>query len=315
MHTEKLSKRTGKAKTQIGCRLLLPLLGFGRLNEQEGQDPMTYRNPIREQAAAKAAEVLMQRFGIETAFDKPKIGLVLGTGWGDTFHPVDQQRCSFQEIDGLGGLDVLAGHARKVVYGSVHGNPVIALSGRIHMNESPSPEHGDKVRLHIEMLARLGVKKFIFTAAVGSLTAKIPVGSIVGVDGFVTLYAPDMPLKTGEFVSPEDMLIKSSAANTAAKLNNLEYCTGGHVMVRGPFFEGRKYDKRLLAASGASVVGMSILPETCVAALYDIPVLALGFVTNTAVEEHSHKTNQERSKNAAKKLGEFLDTLISFTTA
>jgi purine nucleoside phosphorylase len=86
----------------------------------------------------------------------------------------------------------------------------------------------------------------------------------------------------------------------------------GHVMVRGPFFEGRRYDKKLLAASGASMVGMSILPETCVAALYPgTRVLALCFVTNTAVEEHSHEENLARAKTASALLGGYLTRIVS----
>ena len=82
-------------------------------------------------------------------------------------------------------------------------------------------------------------------------------------------------------------------------------------MVRGPFFEGRKYDKTTLARTGASVVGKSVLPEACVASVYDgVRVLALSFVTNDDVEEHSHEENQRAAKAAAPKLGDFLSEVI-----
>ena len=80
-------------------------------------------------------------------------------------------------------------------------------------------------------------------------------------------------------------------------------------MVRGPFFEGRRYDKAVLAATGAAVIGMSVLPEACVAALYaGVEVLAVAHVTNTAVEAHSHDVILQRAQDATETLRRVLGT-------
>ena len=102
------------------------------------------------------------------------------------------------------------------------------------------------------------------TSAVGSLSSDLPVGSIGVVNGFVTVYAPGCHFGAVSLARPEDTLdptLRKIALKNAA---NLWRPKSVSVMVRGPFFEGRRYDKSLLVKSGAGVVGMSILPEACV---------------------------------------------------
>lgn len=279
----------------------------------------TDRNAQRETEARRAADyvrVVLRGSGRKPA--KRPIGLVLGTGWGDVLKPKYAVEIPFGDIPGFGELAALEGHARRLVIGTLGGKDVVALRGRVHLNEAPcDPQVVRMVRLQTEMLLQLGVQTLIVTSAVGSLRGALPVGGIAVVDGFVTLYAPEMPMWAGEFVSPDDTL------DPALQAIALEVCplvakTVGHVMVRGPFFEGRKYDKKLLATatraevagSGAGVVGMSMLPEACIAALYGARVLGLGFVTNDDVAEHSHDENQRRAKEAAPHLRGFLERIV-----
>lgn len=267
-------------------------------------------------AAESAAAFLRQNLGI----DNVQMGLVLGTGWGETLRLDDMQSVPFSEIPGfenLAAFGKIEGHSRTVLYGTIKRIPVIALKGRVHLNEDPGPIPSILVRLQVAMLMELGVKRLIVTSAVGSLVEEVRVHDVLVVDGFVTLFAPPMPLFSGEFVSPEDVLDNDFAALAYRIGNELSDITdswakrGGHVMVRGPFFEGRKYDKRFLASTGASVVGMSALPEATVAALYsDAKVLCLGFVTNSAFEKHSHESNQARAHESEECLGTLLEQIV-----
>lgn len=269
------------------------------------------RNEEREAAAKKAAQVIRQKLNIPK--NVAPIGLVLGTGWGSVLAVKDSRGIAFSQIPGFESLKALEGHARQVVFGYLEDKPVIFLRGRVHMNEAPSdPSLARMVRLQIEMLLRLGVKTLIVTSAVGSLSSALPVGSIGIVNGFVTIYAPEMPLWGGEFCSPEDTLDPALRQIALQERGELLAAEVGHVMVRGPFFEGRRYDKPLLAKSGAGVVGMSVLPEACIAALYsDARILALCFVTNNALEKHSHEENLARAKAASGLLGGYLSRLIA----
>lgn len=271
----------------------------------------TVRNAQREAEAARAAEYVRECLrGLGRAPAEHPIGLVLGTGWGDVLKFDNAVEIPFGEIPGFGELAALEGHARRLVIGTLGGRDVVALRGRVHLNEAPcDPNVARMVRLQTEMLLQLGAQTLIVTSAVGSLRGALEVGQIAVVKGFVTLYAPEMPMWAGEFVSPDDALDPALQA-IAHEVCPLVAKTVGHVMVRGPFFEGRTYDKALLAASGAGVVGMSMLPEACIAALYNAKVLGLGFVTNDDVAEHSHDENQLRAREAAPHLCSFLTRIV-----
>ena len=270
-----------------------------------------HRNRGCEDRAQFAARYIQARFPILAH----PIGIVLGTGWGDVLKVDDAVGMSYRDIPGFGSLSDLEGHARQLVIGKIQGVPVCCLRGRVHLNEAPAdPQLAQMVRLQVEMLLALGVRTLIITSAVGGLSngkgRPFGVGDVIAVDGFVTLYAPEMPLYAGEFCSPEDTLDPKLLLMAIEEQGKLLVRVGGHVMVRGPFFEGRRYDKRLLAASGADVVGMSMLPEACVAALYEARVLGLGFVTNDDQETHSHETNLVRAKASASELGGFLERIV-----
>lgn len=253
----------------------------------------------------------------------PEIALVLGTGWGGSLELQGQREIPFQNIacfpnsvcfPGHSLLEI-PGHARKVICGDLGKKRVIALSGRVHLNENPlDPEVPKMVRLQIQMLLEMGVRKFILTNAVGSLDPECRVGEIVIVDGLVTLFAPSMPLFAGEFCSPEDTLsgnmLHIARECTSLTGHELPSHLGGYAMVAGPFFEGRLYDKRILRKCGASCVGMSLLPELCTIALYGGKALCLSFITNSADEEHSHETNQARAKESSALLGSYLRQII-----
>lgn len=278
-----------------------------------------YRDQSREYVARIAADTLRVKSQLPLPFasgNNGPIGLILGTGWGDVLQIENPYRISLADIPGFGALTKLEGHARELMIGRVSGRQVLVLRGRIHLNEVPAdPELFKMVRLQVEMLLQLGACQLILTSAVGALRPQngampLSVGDVCAIDGFVTLFAPDMPLWAGEFCSPEDTLNLRLREIALAERGELRVSVGGHVMVRGPFFEGRRYDKRLLAQTGASVVGMSILPEACVAALYGARVLALGFVTNSDIETHSHETNLAQAKSAAAKLGGLLERIV-----
>jgi len=239
------------------------------------------------------------------------IGVILGTGW-DVLQNRETREIPLSDIPGFNSLPELDGHARVLSIGYIAGKLVIALRGRIHLNEAPNdPNITRMVRLQTEMLIELGVKTLIVTSAVGSLSMMLKVGTIAIIDGFITLYAPEMPLWAGEFCSPDDA-ISQELIKIASDAQREEINTSivSHVMLRGPFFEGRKYDKPLLAESGGKVVGMSMLPEACVAALCGIKILCLGFITNSMFEIHSHETNQARAKKVSTHLGDYLIRII-----
>ena len=268
------------------------------------------RNQAREKVAITAAEFIINMCPEFSPNDCP-IGLILGTGWGDVLEINYAQEIPLMAIPGFSNLETLEGHKRSLIIGYVEGKRVLVLSGRIHLNEAPCDQNLVKmVRLQTEMLFQLGVKTLITTSAVGSLNSSICVGDVTIIDGLVTLFAPEMPLWAGEFISPEDTINQELINIAQEESGSIRTSTAGHAMVRGPFFEGRKYDKNILADTGAKVVGMSILPDACVTALYGAKMLALCFVTNNTFSIHSHEENVVRARKSSGLLGQYLVKII-----
>ena len=249
--------------------------------------------------------------------DNSPIGVILGTGWGDKLELQNARELPMAEMNAFKtGLDELAGHSRKYVYGRCEGVPVLALSGRIHLNERPAdPDLQRMVRQQVECMILIGAKKVVLTCAAGSLKDYVKVGSVVIIDGFVSTFLGDRPLFAGEFCCADDVL-SPQMISVAEKLGSSYsggVAVGGHVYYRGPNFEGRKYDKPLLRQTGATVVGMSVLPEALVCATYKhVKVLALAFVTNDDVEEHSHETNLDRAQKMGPELSRYLRSIICY---
>jgi purine-nucleoside phosphorylase len=288
-----------------------------------------------EKEAASAAEDIRCFFGFKKSL-RIKTAILLGTGWGNAFTVGGFRKMPLTEISGFTHLDrfkQVEGHERLLLYGEFGGEQVLALKGRIHLNESIMDYQLYRmVRLQVEMLFHLGVKNFIITSAVGSLDEGIEVGDVAVVNSLLTLFAPNMPLKGGEFCSPEDVL---PSINTQDRIFSLAQEVGlkaipaTHAMVLGPFFESRKVDKVVLKMLGADVVGMSLLPELCISALYKdeeveeinhitgekmilggIKPIGVCFVTNSSSEIHSHETNQERAIAKQVLLTRFLEKIV-----
>jgi purine nucleoside phosphorylase len=256
---------------------------------------------------------IIPRFPLDS--DRPRVGLILGTGWGDAIALDPRFEIPLRELPGfkaLRDLQEIKGHARRLQVATISDQEVVAMLGRIHLNEGPcDPNVVRMARLQVEMLLHCGVQCLIVTAAVGSLSEEYNVGDIAVIDGLLTLFAPDPPLWGGEFCSPEDSFDPHLIETALSEHGNLVAKRAVHAMLRGPQFESRRYDKPVLRKARAGVVGMSILPEACIANLYGIPVLALGFVTNDPTEEHSHETNQERMRRRAPELGNYLARIIA----
>lgn len=297
---------------------------------------MKNENPINElkREAQAIANFIKDELQIS---EEPLIGIVLGTGFGDKLKFDDNKFLSRKLINTSLEFESLIpteGHEKTYKYGSINGVKVLALSGRVHMNENPTDPKSivRMVRLQIQIMLELGVKKLILTCSAGALNPSFVPGNLIVIDSLVTVFAPQMPLFGGEFTSPEDTLskslielaietpynapIKSNSNSSQPEMNfepevSLKLPRGSYAMVRGPFFEGRKHDKGILRNNGADCVGMSILPECCIASLYsEVEVLALAFISNDAEGKHSHEENLAKAKECSSALSAYLNQLL-----
>ena len=109
--------------------------------------------------AEHAARVIRSRSKLE-----PRIALVLGSGLGGFADEFDEAvGIPYSEIPGFKHSTV-AGHAGRLVVGSLNSVPLVAMQGRVHYYEGYSLE---EVTFPIRTFKLLGVKTIILTNASG----------------------------------------------------------------------------------------------------------------------------------------------------
>ena len=84
---------------------------------------------------------------------------------------------------------------------------------------------------------------------------------------------------------------------------------GVYAAVSGPAYE-TPAESRALRQAGATVVGMSMVPEAVAARALGLRVLGLSFVTNAAGASVSHEEVLEASAVAADTIGRILADMI-----
>lgn len=235
---------------------------------------MTFILPIDENARC-AADFL------KSALPRtPRIGMVLGSGLGALSAEIEAPaELAYGDIPHF-PVSAVPGHSGTLIGGSLCGQPVAALSGRVHLYEGHSAE---VVTFPMRVLAALGVEVVIITAAVGCLNRDYAPGDIMALSDHINLMGTN-PLTGGpNFVdlttlyNPE---LRKIALGVAAELG-MRLGEGVYAAMPGPCYE-TPAEIRALTALGADVVGMSTVPEAIMAHSLGMRVLGLTMVTNMA---------------------------------
>ncbi|KAH9173909.1 inosine guanosine and xanthosine phosphorylase family protein [Lactarius sanguifluus] len=223
----------------------------------------------------------------------PRVGIVCGSGLGTLAEDIKERVIvPYSALEGFGESTVL-GHRNELAFGKVGDVPVVAMLGRFHPYEGHSLA---TVVYPIRLMADLGIQDLIITNAAGSLRPDVPVGTIVLIDDHIAL-----PLLTGlnpllgalsrptsrRFVPLSDaythaLRLAAFRAAHALGLPRAALAEGTYAWVSGPTYETRG-EAALLASAGASVVGMSTVPEVVAARDEGLRVLVLSLVTNMVV--------------------------------
>jgi purine-nucleoside phosphorylase len=244
---------------------------------------MTYYDQV-----AEAAAFLRARLGSLA----PKVGIVLGSGLGAAaeavFNPVI---VSYNEIPHF-PQSTVEGHSGRIVAGSLGGCPVVIMQGRVHYYEGYSPL---QVTFPMRVLGTLGVRAVVLTNAAGGIQAGYQLGQLVLLAdhinhmGWNPLNGPNEPrfaVRPGaglRFFDMTEAYSKTlrSLAKEAALEEGFHLEEGVYLATPGPSFE-TPAEIRAFRALGATLVGMSTVPETIVARHMGIAVLGISCVTNLA---------------------------------
>lgn len=244
---------------------------------------MTYFDQVSE-----AAAFLKSTLGTLA----PRIGIVLGSGLGAVADAVaDPMALPYGEIPHF-PQSTVEGHSGRLVAGLVAGIPVVVMQGRVHFYEGYTPQ---QVTFPMRVLGALGIQTVILTNAAGGIAEGLHIGQLVALAdhinfmGFNPLNGVNEPrfgFKSGAGLRFFDMTeayskqLRSLARDAAAR-EGFQLAEGVYLAVPGPSFE-TPAEIRAFRTIGATLVGMSTVPETIVARHMGLEVLGISCVTNLA---------------------------------
>jgi len=244
---------------------------------------------------------------------RPVAGVVLGSGLGDAISVAWDRAGSGEPLEiayaDLPGFPppTVPGHAGKLWLGTIAGRPVAIFQGRIHFYEGhPMPLASITSRIS----HGLGAGTMVLSAAVGGLDPSLPGGSMVVVRDHLNLMGTNAlagwryPDGSPAFVGVSGIYDEglSGAALTLLRDHGIDAAEGIYAAVAGPSYE-TPAETEMLRRMGATVVGMSTVPEAVAARALGMRVLGLSFVTNTAGGAVSHEEVLLASKTAAEAIG------------
>ena len=253
-----------------------------------------------------------------TAYERPRVGLVLGSGLGAFADALDGPKIPYAELPHM-PVSRVVGHAGNLCFGAVRGVPVVCMQGRVHFYEGHPLDavvHGARV------MARLGASIVLLTNAAGGCDPSFHAGDLMLVTDHLNLTARS-PLigENDDALGPRfpDMSAAydpeiAAALRSAARSLSLELREGVYAWLTGPSYE-TPAEVRMVRGFGASAVGMSTVPEVIALRHMGVRVGALSCITNLAAGLSStpldHKEVEETARSRRADLLRLLEAWVA----
>ena len=256
--------------------------------------------------AARAAEVV--RAGSDLV---PRAAVVLGSGLGPALGDHLREHAAF-EFGDLPWLRAVGGPGPRRAAAARDarrraGGRVLRTGALLRGARHGRPGHASR-------LARaLGCSTIVVTAAVGALVPELVAGSVVVVRdhlnmmGAAPLRGWRYPDGTPAFVpmrDPYDARLRELTLEAARELG-IRATEGVYAAMSGPAYETAA-EVDFLRQAGATVVGMSLVPEVVPARALGMRVLGLCSVTNALGHDVSHEEVVRVSNETAAAVGRLL---------
>lgn len=240
----------------------------------------------------------------------PKIGIIAGSGFyeleGVEVKELKKMTTPYGEPSDLYRLCEMSG--KEVVFLSRHGTPH-------HI-----PPHKINYRANIWGLRELGVDRILSVNAVGGINRGLRPGDVVVPDQVIdmthgraaTFYEGNQVIHI-DFTMPfcRDL---GDALITAGKVVNIAPVEAGtYICVNGPRLES-KAEIEYFSSIGADIIGMTVMPEACLARELEVCFAGISVVTNFAagISEQRLTTTEviETMKGSIKRVKELIDRAL-----
>ena len=255
----------------------------------------------------KETVVFLQEQGVKEV----DFGLILGSGLGELADEISNPVViDYADIPNW-GKSTVAGHAGKLVYGTLSGKKVLALQGRFHFYEG-NPL--DVVTFPVRVMAELDATGIVVTNAAGGVTHGP--GTLMLINDHINFtgqnpligenldaYGPRFP----DMSSAYDKAYQATAKVVADRVG-IDLQEGVYMGFTGPTYE-TPAEIRFADTIGADAVGMSTVPEVIIAVHSGLRVLGISAITNHAAGKQA-ELNHEEVVEVTTRIKETFKTLI-----
>jgi purine-nucleoside phosphorylase len=272
---------------------------------------------------SEAAAYLRNRLGAAPTERMPRLGIVLGSGLGAVADAVAEPAIvPYADIPHF-PQSTVEGHSGRIVAGNLGGAAAIVMQGRVHFYEGYSPA---QVTFPMRVLGALGVQAVILTNAAGGIQDGYQIGQLVALSDHINFMGwnpltgpnesrfaaiPGAALRFFDMTEAYSKRLRALAKEAAAG-EGIDLVEGVYLATPGPSFE-TPAEIRAFRTMGATLVGMSTVPETIVARHMGIEVLGISCVTNLAAglgaEKLSHAEVFEAGRRVQHRLAALLKRL------
>ncbi len=212
------------------------------------------------------------------AEDRPRVGVILGSGLGSVVERFEGKAVPYSDIPGF-PLPTVAGHRGLLKLG----RRTAVCAGRFHYYEGRELE---EVVIPVFLLHGLGARILIVTNAAGGINRRYRPGELVLIADHLNLLAAS-PLR-GPLLPSTGTRFPDMSEAYSRRLRALARAVAGGRMREGVYaaLPGPSYETpaeiRMLRRMGADLVGMSTVPEVIAARALGMEVLGISCVTNMA---------------------------------
>jgi len=271
--------------------------------------------PLYDRLTA-AARVLAERTGVEKHDAVAVLGSGLG-GYPDRFPPGETVSVPYRDLPGF-PIPKAMGHSGTAHSVQMGPNRILLLSGRAHAYEGHPAE---AVTFPVRAAVMAGCRTVVLTNAAGGCGEGIEPGDLVAITDHINLagvsplaganderLGPRFPDMTDVYAPRLRRLARRAGEETGVPIKE-----GVYLWWHGPMFE-TPAEIQMAVTLGASLVGMSTVPEATAARHMGAEVLGISLCTNRAAGLSGGRLSAEEvieaAAEAAGRFGALFDCLL-----
>ncbi len=244
----------------------------------------------------------------------PKIAMVLGSGLGFLGDEVsDPIAIDYRDVPHF-KASTAPGHKGRLVFGTLEGQKVAVMQGRMHHYEGYSYE---EVAYAVRVLRLLGCDTLIVTNAAGCVRTDWKAGDLMLITDHIKMFSesplrgenlPDFGVRFPDASHLYSVRLQKLARETAAE-RGIPLREGVYFYCYGPQYE-TPAEVRCARILGGDAVGMSTAPEVIVAGHAGMEVLGLTLLSNMAAGILDQPLSEQEVLDAAAAAREKFSGLI-----